>query len=83
MRNPGLRRSAEPRDRVTQPHRHVKAFSGFLRKERILHTPDFRDNLLAMGAEPFINTPQQFGALMKADMAKYAKIIRDANLKLE
>jgi len=36
-----------------------------------------------MGAEPLISTTQQFGALMKADMAKYAKLIREANIKLE
>ena len=50
---------------------------------RILRTPEVRDNLLKMGADPFISTSQQFAALIKADMAKYAKLIREANIKLE
>jgi len=48
-----------------------------------LRRPDVRDNLLIMGAEAFISTPQQFSALIKADMAKYAKLIREANIELE
>ena len=50
---------------------------------RILRAPDVRDNLLTLGADPFISTPQEFGALIKADIAKYARLIREANIKLE
>ncbi len=50
---------------------------------RILRTPDFSENLLTLGAEPFISTPQQFAALMKVDLARYAKLIKNANIKLE
>lgn len=50
---------------------------------RILRTPEVRDNLLVMGAEPFISNSQQFAALIKADLVKYAKLIREANIKLE
>jgi tripartite-type tricarboxylate transporter receptor subunit TctC len=50
---------------------------------RILSTPDVREHLVTMGAEPFINTPRQFAALINTDMARYAKLIRDANIKLE
>ena len=50
---------------------------------RALTTPDFKERLAAQGSEPFINTPEQFGELMKADMAKYAKVIKAANIKLD
>jgi len=30
-----------------------------------------------------VSTPEQFAALIKADLAKYTKIIRTANIKLE
>jgi len=33
--------------------------------------------------EPFISTPGQTEALTKAVMASYAKIIKDANIKME
>ena len=50
---------------------------------RILALPEMREKLASQGAEPFITTPEQFGALMKADMARYAKVIKAANIKLE
>ena len=36
-----------------------------------------------MGADPFVSTPQQFAALIKLDLVRYAKLIKDANIKLE
>ena len=50
---------------------------------KIMATPDIREKLASQGLESFISTPDQFAALMKADMAKYAKIIKAANIKLE
>ncbi len=50
---------------------------------KILAMPDTRAKLASQGGEPFISTPEQFAALMKADMAMFAKIIKSANIKLE
>jgi tripartite-type tricarboxylate transporter receptor subunit TctC len=50
---------------------------------RILRTPDVRDTLLTMGADPFPGTPRQLSELIKADLVKYAKLIRDAKIRLE
>ncbi len=50
---------------------------------RILAMPDFKEKLDSLGMDPFISTPGQFAALIKADMIKYAKIIKTANIKLE
>jgi tripartite-type tricarboxylate transporter receptor subunit TctC len=50
---------------------------------RTLALPEFRERLAENGMKPFVSTPEQFVALIKADSAKYAKIIKDANIKFE
>jgi len=50
---------------------------------RILALPDFRDRLLSQGMDPFASSPEQFGELIKTDYAKYAQIIKNANIQLK
>jgi tripartite-type tricarboxylate transporter receptor subunit TctC len=50
---------------------------------RILAMPDIKETLDSLGTEPFISTPEKFAALMQADMAKFVKIIKTANIKGE
>ena len=50
---------------------------------RILSMPDVKENLIAQGMDPFIQTPDQFSALLKSELAKYVLIIKTANLKLD
>jgi len=50
---------------------------------RIMALPDIRDKLASQGAEPFVTTPEQFAALIKADIAKFGKIIKTANIRLD
>ena len=50
---------------------------------RILNTPEMSEQLITMGADPLPGGPQQFAALIKTDMARYAKLIRQANIQLE
>jgi tripartite-type tricarboxylate transporter receptor subunit TctC len=50
---------------------------------KMLALPDIRERLTSQGMEPFITTPDQFAALIKADLAKYARVIKSANIKLE
>ena len=49
---------------------------------RIVSLPDIREKLQTQGLQPIISTPEQSAALMKADMAKYARIIKTANIKM-
>jgi tripartite-type tricarboxylate transporter receptor subunit TctC len=49
----------------------------------ILATPDAEDYLVKQGSEAFISTPEQVNGLMKADVAKFAKIIKEAGIKAE
>jgi tripartite-type tricarboxylate transporter receptor subunit TctC len=50
---------------------------------RTLALPDYKEKLAAQGVEPFISTPEQFAALLRADMAKYAKVIKAADIRFE
>jgi tripartite-type tricarboxylate transporter receptor subunit TctC len=50
---------------------------------KALSQPDVQEKLIAGGQLPFISSPEKFGALMKADMARYEKIIKTANVKGE
>jgi tripartite-type tricarboxylate transporter receptor subunit TctC len=50
---------------------------------RIVSTPDMREKLSTQGVEPYVNSPEGFASLMRADMAKWAKVIKAANIKLE
>jgi tripartite-type tricarboxylate transporter receptor subunit TctC len=47
----------------------------------ILRQPEINDRLSQEGAEPVGNTPQQFGAHIKAEIEKWRKVIRAAGIK--
>jgi tripartite-type tricarboxylate transporter receptor subunit TctC len=47
----------------------------------ILSLPDVRERLLSDGAETVSGTPQQFAAFIKADIAKWAKVIKAENIR--
>ena len=49
----------------------------------ILSAPEFKDRLAALGFEPVANSPAQFADWLKAEIAKWAKVIRDANITLQ
>jgi tripartite-type tricarboxylate transporter receptor subunit TctC len=46
----------------------------------VLADPQVRERLLALGQEPVGNTPNEFEAQFKGDIAKFAKIIEQANI---
>ena len=50
---------------------------------RILALPDVREKLLAQGLEPAGNTPAEFAAMIRSEIAKYAKIVKSAGIKAE
>jgi len=41
------------------------------------------DLLAGIGAEPMAGTPEQFAALVRADVAKWTKVIQDAGIKVD
>ena len=50
---------------------------------KVLKLPDVRDRLANVGAEPGGNTPEQFGAFIRSEYVKYARIVKDANIKID
>lgn len=50
---------------------------------RILKLPDVSARLSDLGAEPVGNTPEQFSTHIKSEIAKWAKVIKDANVELQ
>lgn len=50
---------------------------------KALGAADVRERVLSQGAEPIGNTPEEFTALMKRDLVKWAKVVKDADIKLE
>ena len=54
-----------------------------LEMNRIQTLSDMREKLSVQGVDPFPGSPEQFAALIKSDMDKFAKIVKSANIKLE
>ena len=49
----------------------------------ILQAPDVRDRLTALGTEPTGGTPEQFAETIKADIARWAKVVADAGIRID
>jgi tripartite-type tricarboxylate transporter receptor subunit TctC len=50
---------------------------------RALQSPEVRERLTGDGAEPVGSTPEQFAAFIRAEMAKWGKVIKAAGLKVQ
>jgi len=50
---------------------------------KALGAPDIRQKLSAAGIEPKLSTPEQFASFIRSETVRYAKVIRDAGIKLE
>ena len=50
---------------------------------RVLGLPEVKERMLALGAEPTPTAPEQFDAYVRTEVAKFTKIVKDANIKVE
>ena len=66
--------AATPREIIDFWHREVA---------RVAALPDVKERLAAMGLDPIVNTPEEFAAYIKADIVKWGKVVRDANIRIE
>jgi tripartite-type tricarboxylate transporter receptor subunit TctC len=66
--------AATPREIVAKLHNDTV---------KVLQDSTITEKLAAMGASVIGNTPEQFAAVMRADSAKWVKLIRDTNVKAE
>jgi tripartite-type tricarboxylate transporter receptor subunit TctC len=61
------------------PPEIVRAFQQAMVK--VLSDPAVAERFRALGAEPVGNTPEEFGALFRADVARYADVIEKAKIQ--
>ncbi len=50
---------------------------------KVLAMPEVKQSFTNIGAEVITSTPAQFAAFIKADLAKYAKVVKDADVKID
>jgi len=50
---------------------------------RVMHLPEVREKLLAAGVEPVTATPEQFSALIAAEIPRWARLVQASGAKLD
>ena len=50
---------------------------------KIMQMPDIRERWAALGADPLSNAPAEFAAFLKADIGKWAKVVKDSGAKAD
>lgn len=50
---------------------------------KVLKSPDVAQRLASQGAEPVYNTPEEFSALIKTEMVKWAKVIKASGAQVD
>ncbi|MBL8524669.1 MAG: tripartite tricarboxylate transporter substrate binding protein [Betaproteobacteria bacterium] len=48
---------------------------------KIIAMPDVRERLDTLGVDPVANSPEEFSAFQKAELAKWAKVVKDAKIE--
>ncbi len=64
--------AATPKAIITRLHAEV---------QKALQTPEVRERMAAVGGIVLPGSTEQFAALIRSDRARYAKVVRDANIK--
>ena len=60
-----------PKEIVARMHREI---------EKIVQMPEVQERLSASGAEPVASTPEQFGAYLSAEVAKWGRVVKQAKI---
>jgi tripartite-type tricarboxylate transporter receptor subunit TctC len=70
---------------IVAPARTPRDIVALLNREigDIVRLPDVKARLGTLGFEPIASTPEDFALLIKAEDAKWAKVIREAGIKAE
>ena len=50
---------------------------------KALRQPDLRERLAAQGADPITNTPEQFAAFVKEELAKWSGVVKASGMKVD
>jgi len=60
-----------PKEIVARMHREI---------EKIVQMPEVQERLSASGAEPVASTPEQFGAYLASEVAKWGRVVKQAKI---
>jgi tripartite-type tricarboxylate transporter receptor subunit TctC len=63
-----------PREIIDTLHREISGITAM---------PDMRQRFAALGLDPVIGTPEDFGAYIEAEIVRWSKVIRDAKIRGE
>ncbi len=63
------------------PKSIIEKMSAEIRK--LAASPDAKDKLASQGFDAFYNNAERTAELIKIDIARYGKIIKEANIKIE
>jgi tripartite-type tricarboxylate transporter receptor subunit TctC len=66
--------AATPKDIVAKVSRELAA---------ALRTPESRQRMAVLGAEPVGSTPEDMSRIVEAETAKWARVVRDAGIKID
>jgi tripartite-type tricarboxylate transporter receptor subunit TctC len=69
-----LAAAATPRDIITRLNSELT---------KALNSADLKERLTGAGIEPMTSTPEQFGAFIRSENVRFAKVIKDAGIKPE
>jgi tripartite-type tricarboxylate transporter receptor subunit TctC len=50
---------------------------------KAMKVPEIATKLVAQGSDPVGSTPQEFGAFIKSQSAKWARVVKEANVRIE
>lgn len=50
---------------------------------KVLERPEVQERMTAQGADIIASTPQEFAAYIKADLAKWAKVVKDSGARVD
>ena len=67
--------------RAESPREAVSRLNGEIRK--IMQLPDIRERLATQGGDPVTDTPEEFAAFLKADIAKWAKVVKESGARVD
>ena len=49
----------------------------------VVKSKDVTDKFAAQGAEPYLTTPQEFAAVLRADIAKWSPVVKSSGASVD
>jgi tripartite-type tricarboxylate transporter receptor subunit TctC len=70
---------------ILAPAHTSREIVGLLNREivAIMHQPDVRERMVALGLEVQTSTPEEMAAVIKSEIATWSRVVKQANLKIE